>query len=217
MNAAPVTEDTTQFATRAAVVAVDLHRGHLDPAVATMPVPPDQGAALLERAIPAFKALRAAGLPIVHVVTEYRDPGEIRNNPFWVSRQSPTRALAMEHNLAGSPGLEIMPGLFAAGDRIVAGKKRYSAFLHTDLEFLLHSMGVKTVILAGVNTNSCILSTAFEAMNRDFSVVVLEDCVDSMDGADAHAHALEMVRLCLGEVSNSESVVRDFAGRESTS
>ena len=115
MNAANANED----ATRAAVVAVDLHRGHLDPEVATMPVPPDQGAALLERAIPAFKALRAAGLPIVHVVTEYRDPGEIKSNPFWVSRQSPTRALAMEHNLAGSPGLEIMPGLFAEGDRII--------------------------------------------------------------------------------------------------
>ena len=221
MNTAHATEASTKASTgtaaKAAVVAVDLHRGHLDPAVATMPVPPDQGAALLERVIPAFKALRAAGLPIVHVVTEYRDAGEIRSNPFWVSRQSPARARAMEHNLAGSPGLEIMPGLFAEGDRMVTGKKRYSAFLHTDLEFMLHSMGVKTVFLAGVNTNSCILSTAFEAVNRDFAVVVLEDCVDTMDGAEAHAHALEMVRLCLGEVSDSGRVARDFAGRERAS
>ena len=215
MNAAADTETDTKATPKAAVVAVDLHRGHLDPAVATMPVPPDQGAALLARIIPAFQALRAAGLPIVHVVTEYRDPGEIRSNPFWVSRQSPTRGRAMEHNLAGSPGLEIMPGLFAEGDRIVAGKKRYSAFLHTDLEFMLHSMGVSTLFLAGVNTNSCILSTAFEAVNRDFSVVVLEDCVDSMDGAEAHAQALEMVRLCLGEVSDSGQVVRDIANQGS--
>ena len=213
MHATPATKASTGTGAKAAVVAVDLHRGHLDPEVATMPVPPAQGAALLERTIPAFKALRAAGLPIIHVVTEYRDPGEIKSNPFWVSRQSPTRAKAMEHNLAGSPGLEIMPGLFAEGDRIVSGKKRYSAFLHTDLEFLLHSMGVRTVFLAGVNTNSCILSTAFEAVNRDFSVVVLEDCVDSMDGAGAHAHALEMVRLCLGEVADSGRVARDYAAR----
>ncbi len=183
-----------------------------------MPVPADQGAALLERAVPAFRAFREAGVPIVHVVTEYRDANEIRSNPFWVSRQSPTRARAMEHQLAGSPGLEIMPGLYVEGDRVVNGKKRYSAFLHTDLEFLLHSMGVRTVFLAGVNTNSCVLSTAFEAVNRDFSVVVLEDCVDSMDGAAAHEKALEMIRLCLGETAASGRALADYlaqAGRAS--
>lgn len=195
-----------------AVVAVDLHRGHMDPAVATMPVSPEQGAALLGRVIPAFKALRAVGVPIVHVVTEYRDGGEIRGNPFWLAQQSPTRARAMEHNLAGSPGLEIMPGVYAEGDRVVSGKKRYNAFLHTDLEFMLRSMEVKTVFLAGVNTNSCILATAFETFNRDFAVVILEDCVDSMDGAEAHEQALNMIRLCLGDVATAEQVAQRLAG-----
>ena len=110
-----------------ALVGVDLHRGHLDPAVATMPVPADQAKALLSRVIPAFRAFREAGVPIIHVVTEYRTPEEIRSNPFWVSRQSPTRAKAMEHNLSGSPGLEIMPGLREEGDHVVSHKKRYSA------------------------------------------------------------------------------------------
>ena len=198
------------IASPAAVVAIDLHRGHMDPEVATMPVPAEQGAALLKRIIPAFQAFRAAGVPIIHIVTEYRDALEIKSNPFWVSRQSATRARAMEHQLAGSPGLEIMPGVFAEGDRVVNGKKRYNAFLHTDLEFLLHGMGIKTVFLAGVNTNSCVLATAFEAFNRDFSIIVLEDCVDSMDGAEAHAQALNMVRLCLGDVATSASMVAQF-------
>ncbi len=200
------------ISTPAAVVAVDLHRGHLDPAVATMPVPPERGSALLERTIPAFKALRKAGAMIIHVVTEYRDAREINSNPFWVSRQSPSRARAMEHNLTGSPGIEIMPGLFTEGDGVVMGKKRYSAFLHTDLEFLLHSIGIKTVLLAGVNTNSCILATAFEAVNRDFAVITLEDCVDSMDGIEAHLAALHLIRLCLGRVLPSADVVRELAG-----
>ena len=51
MHATPATKASTGTGAKAAVVAVDLHRGHLDPAVATMPVPPDQGAALLERVI----------------------------------------------------------------------------------------------------------------------------------------------------------------------
>ncbi len=199
------------IATPAALVSIDLHRGHLDPAVATMPVPAGQAAALLERAIPAFKALRQAGVPIVHVITEYRDAAEIRNNPFWLSRQSPSRARAMEHNLRGSPGTALMPGLAGPGDRIVTGKKRYSAFLHTDLEFLLRSLATRTVLLAGVNTNSCILASAFEAVNRDFATIVLEDCVDSMDGAAAHQSALALIRLCLGRVAPAAEVLRELS------
>ena len=195
----------------AALVGVDLHRGHLDPAVATMPVPADQAKALLSRVIPAFRAFREAGVPIIHVVTEYRTPEEIRSNPFWVSRQSPTRAKAMEHNLSGSPGPEIMPGLREEGDHVVSHKKRYSAFLHTNLEFLLRSLKIRTAVLAGVNTNSCILATAFEAVNRDFTTVVLEDCVDSMDGEKAHRQALNLVRLCLGEVMTFEDALRELS------
>ncbi len=197
--------------TPAAVVGVDLHRGHLDPAVATMPVPAARAEALLARVVPAFRSFRAAGVPIVHVVTEYRTVEEIRSNPFWASRQSSTRSRAMEHNLSGSPGLEIMPGVQEPGDRVVGHKKRYSAFLHTDLELALRSLGVRTVLLAGVNTNSCILATAFEAVNRDWATVVLEDCVDSMDGADAHRQALHLVRLCLGEVMTAGEALEELS------
>ncbi len=198
------------IATPAAVVTIDLHRGHLDPRVATMPVPADRGAALLGRVLPALKEFRRRGLPVVHVITEYRSAAEIRSNPFWVSRQSPTRARAMEHNLTGSPGVEPMPGLVAQGDSIVSHKKRYSAFLHTSLEVWLRSLGIRTALIAGVNTNSCVLATAFDAVNRDFAVVVLEDCVDTMDGDQAHAEALHMVRLCLGEVLSAEAALRQL-------
>ncbi|MCH7476470.1 MAG: cysteine hydrolase [SAR324 cluster bacterium] len=194
-----------------ALVGVDLHRGHLDPAVATMPVPADQATALLARTIPAFRAFREVGVPIIHVVTEYRTPEEIRSNPFWVSRQSQSRAKAMEHNLSGSTGPEVMEGLQEKGDYLVSHKKRYSAFLHTGLELLLRSLNVFTVFLAGVNTNSCILATAFEAVNRDFATVVLQDCVDSMDGEEAHRQALHLISICLGQVMTSEDALRDLS------
>ena len=195
----------------AALVGVDLHRGHLDPAVATMPVPADQAAALLARIVPAFQAFREAGVPIIHVVTEYRTAAEIRSTPFWMSRQSSTRSRAMEHNLSGSSGLEIMPGVHAEGDHVVTHKKRYSAFLHTDLELLLRRLNIRTMLLAGVNTNSCILATAFEAVNGDFATVVLEDYVNSTDGEEAHGQALNMVRLHLGEVMRAGDALRELS------
>ncbi|MBI4636092.1 MAG: hypothetical protein HY727_07040, partial [Candidatus Rokubacteria bacterium] len=66
-----------------AVVAIDMHRGHLDPTVATLPLPAARCGPVIKRAAALFSDLRARGVPVVHVVTEYRDPGEIAANPFW--------------------------------------------------------------------------------------------------------------------------------------
>src|SRR5205823_14447458 len=66
-----------------AVVAIDMHRGHLDPAVATLPLPAERCPPLIARARALFTALRSISVPIVHVVTVARDPQETLANPFW--------------------------------------------------------------------------------------------------------------------------------------
>ena len=193
-----------------ALVAIDMHRGHLDPAVATLPLAAERCGPVIARAADLFTQLRAIGVPIVHVVTEYRDAGEIAANPFWKAiHDDPAKARKgiLRHNLAGSPGTEIIPVLLADGDLVVRGKKRYSAFHATDLEFLLRRRGADTVILAGINTTSCILCNAFEATNRDFSVVIASDAVDSMDGEEMHRFALRLMGATVGwPLSNAEIV-----------
>jgi len=184
-----------------AVVAVDMHRGHLDPSVATLPLAAERCGPVIARAAALFQELRAIGLRIIHVVTEYRESGEIGSNPFWKAiHDDPAKARKgiLRHNLAGSPGTEIIPALYADGDLVVRGKKRYSAFYATELEFLLRGLGVDTLILAGINTTTCILCTAFEATNRDFRVVVASDAVDSMDGEEMHRFALRLIEAALG-------------------
>src|SRR3989304_2641543 len=129
-------------AQRTAVVAIDMHRGHLDPAVATLPLAAERCGPVIARAADLFGQLRAIGVPIVHVVTEYRDAGEIAANPFWKAiHDDPAKARKgiLRHNLAGSPGPQTLPALLADGDLVVRGKKRYSAFHATALEFLLKS------------------------------------------------------------------------------
>jgi len=106
-------------APRAAVVAIDCHRGHLDPAVATMPASPQIAARLIAANRRFLDAARALGLPVVHCVTTYRDAGEIAANPFWRTRaEDPlaTRKNVLAHNIAGMPGCTIMLGLQAEGD-----------------------------------------------------------------------------------------------------
>jgi nicotinamidase-related amidase len=193
------------------VVAIDMHRGHLDPAVATLPLAAERCGPVIARAAELFRELRAIQVPIVHVVTEYREPGEIAANPFWQAiHDDPSKARKgiLRHNLAGSPGTEIIPALRAAGDLVVAGKKRYSAFFATDLEFLLHRLGASTLVLAGINTTTCILCTAFEATNRDFRVVVAADAVDSMDGEEMHRFALRLMSAAVAWVWPNEAILK---------
>lgn len=194
-----------------AVVAIDMHRGHLDPAVATLPLAAERCGPVIARAADLFREVRALGVPVVHVVTEYRDSAEIAANPFWkAAHDDPGKARQgiLRHNLAGSPGTQVTPELLDGRDVVVRGKKRYSSFHATDLEFVLrHRLRADTVILAGINTTSCVLNAAFESTNRDFRVVIAADAVDSMDGEQMHHFALRlMAATCGWPLSNGEIV-----------
>lgn len=195
---------------RTAVVAIDMHRGHLDPAVATLPLPAERCAPVIARARALLVALRAIAVPIVHVVTVYRDPAETLANPFWnaiTEDKTKARSGNKYHNIAGSPGTEIIPDLLDPSDLIVNTKKRYSAFLHTDLDFLLSRyLKLDTLILAGINTTSCIFCSAFEATNRDYRVVVAADACDSMDGEEAHQFALKLMANITGWVMTNDEI-----------
>src|SRR5207253_1258457 len=129
-----------------------MHRGHLDPAVATLPLAAERCGPLIKRAASLFADLRARGIPVVHVVTEYRDAAEIAANPFWTAIHEDSgkaRRGILGHNLAGGVGAEIIAELLDARDLIVRTKKRYSVFTPTDLEFVLRRrLGADTVILA---------------------------------------------------------------------
>ncbi|MBI4560857.1 MAG: cysteine hydrolase [Candidatus Rokubacteria bacterium] len=193
-----------------ALVAIDMHRGHLDPSVATLPLAAERCGPVIARAAKLFRELRARGVRIIHVVTEYRVPEEIAANPFWRAiHDDPTKARRgiLRHNLAGSPGTEIIPELQAEGDWVVRGKKRYSAFYATDLEFLLGRLRTRNVILAGINSTTCVLCSAFDATNRDLRVVIAADCVDSMDGEEVHQFALRLMGAAVGCVWTNDEIL----------
>jgi nicotinamidase-related amidase len=199
-----------------AVLVVDMHRGHLDPAVATLPLPAERCGPVIAQAAELFREARAVGVPVVHVVTEYRDGAEILANPFWKTiHDDPGKARKgmSRHNLVGSPGTEIIPELLDPRDLVVRGKKRYSPFHATDLEFLLRRrLGAETLVLAGINTTSCILCTAFEATNRDFRVIVAADAVDSMDGEEMHRFALRLMAATVGWPLANPELVKALRG-----
>jgi biuret amidohydrolase len=197
-----------------AVVTIDMHRGHLDMEVATMPAKPEDAKRVVSNARAALEFARAHGMPVIHVILVYRRiPGlgsEGMVSPFWKAmhaalgeedRLTPgRRSTVREHNIEGSPGTEIIPELYRQGDYVIDNKKRLDCFYGTDLRLLLDTLGIRNVVLMGINTNTCVLNTAFTAFNFDYRVVVLSDCVASMYGDDLHALGLQNVARCLGWV-----------------
>jgi nicotinamidase-related amidase len=199
---------------KVAVLGIDLHRGHLDPEVATLPLPPDRARQVVARCEALFGGCRAAGIPVVHVVTTYRAVEEILNNPAWRRRSedpTSTRRNMAGHNLAGMPGCTVMPSLMDPRDLLVTTKKRYDCFLATDLDFLLRSRGIDTLWVTGVNTNSCVLATAIEASCRDYDVTVVSDCVDTMDEGEFHSWALAILQRAFAEVRTADELLRELA------
>jgi nicotinamidase-related amidase len=199
---------------RPAVVAIDLHRGHLDLSVATMPVHSEaQARRVIDANRKLFDWCRGQDIPVVHLVTTYRDVAEIRANPFWrilAANPNNPRKNAMRHNLAGSPGCTVIPELLdAKRDWVVNTKKRYDCFVGTDLDFTLRAHGINTLIVTGVNTNSCVLATATAACSRDYAVIVAEDCVDTMDAPELHAAALLCLRTAFGFVMKSSEIMAE--------
>ncbi len=186
---------------RPAIVAIDLHRGHLDPAVATMPLAEERCGPVIEANRVLFEQARALDIPVIHLLTMYRSVEEISSNPFWRTRaDNPTasRKNVLRHNLVGMPGVEVMPELLDPRDWVIDSKRRYDCFIGSELEFCLNKNRINTLLITGVNTNSCVLATAVSACVRDFASIVITDCVDTMDGTNLHDAALACIRTAFG-------------------
>ena len=202
---------------RTAVLAIDTHRGHLDPEVATMPLDAGTARQVIDSSVRLLEVTRAAGIPTIFVLLENRVIGgesEAMRNPFWRTIESLRERLTPElpstvkgHNIAGSVQTELIGELGPGeGDIILRSKHRLSCFFETDLDVTLRTLGVDALLLIGINTNTCVQCAAFEAFNRDLGVIVVSDCVNSMYGEDLHEFGLENVARCFGWVLSVDEV-----------
>jgi len=212
-----------------ALVTIDMHRGHLDMDVATMPARPEDAKRVIRNARAALDFARAREIPVIHVILVYRKIKNVGSegmlSPYCkamhaaqgeTDRLTPGRkSTVREHNLEGSPGTQIIPELHREADYVIDSKKRLDCFYGTDLRQLLDALNVKSVVLMGINTNTCVLNTAFTAFNFDYRVVVLSDCVASMYGDDLHVLGLQNVARCLGWVLTNDQFFQKLKEKHS--
>lgn len=91
-------------------------------------------------------------------------------------------------------------------DEVIVTKHRYGAFESSDLDLVLRSRGIRTVIMTGVATNVCVETTARQAFLRDYYVVFLSDCTATYSQTQ-HDATLFNIDQFFGEVAASSDVM----------
>jgi biuret amidohydrolase len=122
--------------------------------------------------------------------------------------------------IAGTPNVEIYDELKPQPGDLVVAKPRYSAFYGTDLEAILRSKGIDTLIISGTVTNVCCESTTRDAFSRDDKVIFLSDGNAAGDLPDmgfgpvsaeeSQKVVLTVLAMCFAQVSSIDQVIAEI-------
>jgi nicotinamidase-related amidase len=147
-----------------------------------------EGDRLLKQALPVVPVLarlkrraRRSGIPVIYV-----------NDNFGQWRSDAAKILAYCLR-ADCTGRDFVAPLQPEAEDYCVLKPMHSAFYQTPLDVLLRHLGISSIILAGIATNSCVLCTAHDANMRDYDVIVVEDCCAART-AKEHDQAIEHIR-----------------------
>ena len=113
---------------------------------------------------------------------------------FVNTRDSPLARLRDYDRMTGPPDTDLCDGIARPGVEVVT-KSTYSALGEPDAQPLLDA---RTLYIAGLNTENCVLANAFAAFDRGIDPVVLASLCASSHGRNAHEAGLAVMRTVTG-------------------
>jgi len=170
-----------------------------------------EGADVVQPVLNVLTACRKAGIPVVWSMWGLREDGkdagyadkkwgvDLMNFPgSWGHGGD-----ALDSNLVPLPGEPIIK------------KHRFSSFYGTALNEYMKRAGADTLIIAGVSTANCMLTTAIDGANQDIKVIVLADTTAAIpaslenqpDGYGQHWEALRNIQANHGDVRLSTEII----------
>jgi nicotinamidase-related amidase len=192
-----------------ALLVIDVQREYFD----------EEGPAFVEHAadiVPATNRLIDAfhrhGLPVVFMQHAHRADGSD------VGRMGDFSASDEEDSFVeGTARVELIPELHRDARDVIVVKRRYNSFLGTDLEAILHTAGVRAVVICGLMTSFCCETTARDAHGRDYEVLFAADAVEGPDLEDPSGrpvphdevltHTITALAAGFAEIVTTEEVI----------
>ena len=182
---------------RVAVVAIDLQNDIL------------QGGALpckrILNILPPLKMLFAKahdlGVPVIYVCDCHR-------------KGDPELQIWNDHMMEGTYGAQIIDEVAPHACDYVVQKNLFNGFINTDLQSVLDTLNVRTLLLAGWRTDVCVAQTAIEAFYRGFHVAIAEDGTDSTTQRE-HEYGMSLMQINYGfEVYSCASALETLLEQE---
>jgi nicotinamidase-related amidase len=193
-----------------ALVLVDMQKDFAEPDGAFGQLGVDLSAydALKENLSALLACARESGVPVVHIqMTTLPDrrsdsPAQIRFN-MRMHQSFRREGPPLRYTVTGTTGHEFLDGFAPIAGEFVVQKSRSSAFWGTNLNQILRSNGIESVVVTGLTTEGCVESTARDAQFNDFYVVIAPECVAS-DDREQHDASMLLMRNRFDILAKSE-------------
>jgi ureidoacrylate peracid hydrolase len=167
---------------------------------------------LVKRMIPRLERLieaaRIAPLKLVWIQCAYNTGPNHYLSEVWLEQARRRRNGAYIEFPVCEPGqwngdfFQVRP----LADEVIVTKHRYGAFEGTDLDLVLRSSAIRSVIMTGVATNVCCETAARQAFMKDYYVVFSSDCTATYSQAQ-HDATLANIDQFFGQVATADEIM----------
>jgi nicotinamidase-related amidase len=175
------------------LVLIDFQNGVLG-----SPLAPKSGSEILKAGSALAERFRAQGAPVVLVNVKWSvDEGDVLRQRVDQTRARPD---------GGFPAgwSDLAAGLAKPGDILIT-KRQWGAFYGTDLDLQLRRRGVRTIVLAGVATNFGVESTARQAWEHGYELIIAADATTSVV-KELHDMSMQHILPRLARLTDSSSI-----------
>ena len=180
---------------KTALILIDLQQGLM-----SMPLAPNSPDTVLANGLRLAKALQEQGGMVIPVRVEFADnyadrPGQYVDQPMTLPAEGLPEGWAT-----------LAPEVVALNSEITITKRQWSAFFGTELDLQLRRRGFTHVIIGGLATNFGVESTARDAWQHDYAVIVADD-ICSTFSEEMHRFALEKTLPRVAKIRNTDEII----------
>ena len=144
-----------------------------------------------------IKICRTAGIPIIWITQTYKE--DLSDAPLYNKRTG------KNNTMEGTSDTNILHELDIQEEDAKIIKKRFSVFFKTDLLENLKNNQIERLIIAGINTMTCVRTSVIDAYQLDYPVILATDCVDGYD-KEQHETSLKYMSYATAELKSNREI-----------